>query len=68
MINAFEIYVGDDPGKFGGPAAKGVFKGMPNEQEVRFEAVEGRYVCLKALSTHNEKPHTSVAELGFLGK
>ncbi len=67
-IKDFEVYVGDDPKRFGKPAAKGTFKKTKKAQEVDFPPVKGRYVMLRALSEINGGPWASASEIGILGE
>jgi len=68
MIKDYDFSVGNDPGRFGPPAAAGRFTPGKKEKVVTFPPVKGRYVRLRGLSSQNGQPHTSVAELNVLGK
>jgi arylsulfatase len=66
-IHAYELLISDRPDAFGPPAVKGNFARATHEQEVRFQATRGRYVCLRSLSEIHDRPFTCVAELTLLG-
>lgn len=66
-IKAYEFYVSGDGKTWGQPVAKGEFSKGEIRNEVRFPAVSGRYVRLRALSPQNrEEPYATAAELDLL--
>ena len=66
-VKAYELYVGDDPKKFGKPLAKGSLAKSAAETVLALPArTKGRYVRLRALSEASGRPWTSIAELRIL--
>jgi hypothetical protein len=65
-IADYEIYVSENDGAWGVPAAAGSWANTTSEQTVTFAPESGRYVRLVALSEVNGNPWTSVAELNVL--
>jgi glucose/arabinose dehydrogenase len=67
-IANYELLVSADGVKWPAPAAKGTLANTSKEQEVKFaQAVQGRYVRLRALTEVKGRPWTSMAELNLLG-
>ncbi len=66
-IFQYEFYVSRDGSNWGSPVAQGAFVNSPEEKEIRFPVVTGRYVRLVALREVNDRPFTTVAELNVLG-
>jgi hypothetical protein len=66
-IKDYELYIGNDPKKLGKPLMKGAFPKGDKETVIDLlEAINGRYVKLRALSEVNGRPWTSIAELRIL--
>lgn len=65
-IGKCEILISDSPEEFSKPQATLQFKKIRTEQEVTFDAIEGRYVKIRVLSEVNGGPWASIAELGIL--
>jgi len=65
-IRDCEFFVGNDPGAFAKPVAQGYFSNRRDEQTVLFEAKQGRYVMLRALSEVDNSAYTSIRELAVL--
>ena len=65
-IRTYEIYVGNDPVKWGPPAAQGTFESRDLSQRVVFEPRRGRFVLLRAL-VGDPKQRVCVAELELFG-
>ena len=63
-IATYEVYVTNDPETPGNPVAAGKFPDSPEEQQVRFDGVKGRYFVLRALAEVRGRNWTTVAELG----
>jgi hypothetical protein len=66
-IGDYEFYVSADGTNWGTPVASGTFANDSSVKEVRFQAVEGRFVRLRALTEANGWVWTSVAELSVFG-
>ncbi|MFT7620355.1 MAG: arylsulfatase A [Planctomycetota bacterium] len=66
-VRDFELYLSDDPKNFGTPILKGALKWESTEQEIRFEAAQGRYVLLRTLNAHNDSSQAAIAEFGLIG-
>ncbi len=62
------IYVGNDPNRFGKAVARKNFKKTRKPQEIDFAPVKGRYVRIQILSSINNGPWASAAEIGIVGK
>jgi arylsulfatase A-like enzyme len=67
-IVEYEFFVSSDASDLGAPVSAGSFNGKTTEQEVRFEKVEGRYICLRSLSAVGGQPFAAAAEITLLGK
>ncbi len=68
-IDHFEIYLSDDPHRWGSPAVSGRLHNMTAPQRVWFpHPMEARYIKLVALSEHAGQPFTSLAELSVIPK
>jgi hypothetical protein len=66
-VKDFELFLSDDPNKWGEPALKGTLQNTMNEQRLLFpKAASGRYLKFVALSEVNGNIWTSIAELGIL--
>ncbi len=62
-IRDFEFYVSDDGKEFGKPVKKGSFAEGKEKKSVTFDAVNCRFIKLKALSEINDAAWTSAAEI-----
>jgi arylsulfatase A-like enzyme len=67
-VKECEFHVGRAPDQLDTLAAKATFRKVKEAQEVKCQAVRGRYVLLRALSEVNGGPWASVAELGIVGE
>ncbi|MEE8452970.1 MAG: discoidin domain-containing protein [Thermoguttaceae bacterium] len=65
-IRDCEFYVSNDRDDLGKPVAQGTFTDRHAEQTVTFEAKEGRYVMLRALTEADGSPYTAVREITVL--
>jgi F5/8 type C domain len=63
-----EFCVSDSPDKFGAPVAKTALAKSKAPQKIECPATKGRYVLLRALSSHSEGQYATVAELGVVGE
>jgi len=61
-----EFFVSDDPSRPGERVTSGSFTDRNSEQTVLFAAKPGRYVMLRALSSADGGPYTSIRELSVL--
>ncbi len=66
-IGQYEFYVSEDGVAWGSPVASGTFANDAAEKQIRFNTVLGHYVRLRALTSANGDPYTSMAELNVLG-
>jgi hypothetical protein len=66
IIKDYEFYVSADGRDFGKPVKQGSFVAGREMRTVRFEAKEGRFIKLRALSETNDEPWTSAAEIDVL--
>ena len=66
-IGQYEFYVSQDGTNWGSPVASGTFPNSTAEQTVTFTAKTGRYVRLRALSSLNGQPFTTVGNLQVSG-
>ncbi len=62
-IKDFEIYVSDDAKNWGIPVAQGDLPNTGQPQHIVFNRVGARYLRLVALSAHENRPSTTVAEI-----
>lgn len=63
-IDGYELYLSNDPQKWGEPASKGNFGKAGGERKVKLAGkTKARYLRLVALSEINGQPWTSVAEI-----
>jgi hypothetical protein len=65
-IRDYEFYVSNDGVNFGQPVQKGSFENNKDKKTVTFEAEQGQYIKLRALSEVNGEPWTSAAEIGVI--
>jgi hypothetical protein len=65
-IKDYEFYVSKDGKDFGKPVKQGSFIAGKEMRTVRFEAMECRFIKLRALSEANDEPWTSAAEIDVL--
>jgi hypothetical protein len=63
----YEFYVGNHPDQWYDPVAKGSFADNSDEKSVTFNPTVGRYIKLVALSSTDNAPWTSLAEIGVTG-
>ncbi|MGD9247106.1 MAG: discoidin domain-containing protein [Desulfobacteraceae bacterium] len=63
----YEFYVGNHPDQWYDPVAKGSFTDNSDEKSVTFNPTVGRYIKLVALSSTDNAPWTSLAEIGVTG-
>jgi arylsulfatase A-like enzyme len=63
-----EFCVSDSPDKFGAPVAKTALAKSKDPQKIECPATKGRYVLLRALSSHSEGQYATAAELGIIGE
>ncbi|MFE7268729.1 discoidin domain-containing protein [Streptomyces sp. NPDC057592] len=66
-VGAYEFYVSADGTQWGSAVTTGTFAADATLKTVRFPAVSGRYVRLRALSEINGNPWTSCADLTVIG-
>ena len=60
----FEVYVSNDPKKWGEPAAKGTFSAGNAVKKILFDKpTKGRYLRFRSLSEQSGQPYASCAEL-----
>jgi len=68
-IKDFEVYVSDDPAKWGAPVHRGELANTVERQAISFrKSAKGRYLRFVALSEHSGHPYASMAELDVLLK
>ena len=65
-IKDYEFFVSADGKDFGKAVKQGSFVAGKEMRTVRFEAKEGRFVKLRALSETNDEPWASAAEIDVL--
>src|SRR5579864_5365486 len=65
-IKDYEFFVSNDGVSFREPVAKGTFENTKEKKTVTFNAVNCRYIKLKALSEANDGPWISAAEIGVV--
>ena len=65
-IKKYELYVGNNPEAWGEPVSRGELRDGEIPQLLRFERVSARYLRLVALSAHEDRPSTTIAELDVL--
>jgi beta-galactosidase len=62
-IAQYELFVSPDGTNWGAPVAAGTFPNSTAEQTLTFTPKPGRYLRLRALSSHNGQPFAAVANL-----
>jgi alpha-L-fucosidase len=70
-VTKYELYISKNRLKWGAPVSKGEFSNIKNNpvlQVKTFKPVEGSFIKFKAISTIDDKPYMSIAELGILTK
>lgn len=66
-IAQYEFFVAEEGATWGSPVAAGTFADTVTETEILFSTVSGRYVRLRAFSSHGPSPYTaSLAEFSVL--
>ena len=69
IINRYEFYVSNDGKKWGNPVSEGEFANIKNSpvlQKKKFNAVQGRFVKFRALSSVNENGRIGIAEFDII--
>jgi arylsulfatase A-like enzyme len=67
-IKDIEFYISQSQDSFGEPAIKTTLARKKEPQVVEFPATKGRYIMLRAQSTHSEQSFASAAEVGVIGQ
>lgn len=67
-VKDIEFCISNAPDEFGAPVAKAALAKSKEPQTVGCPATKGRYVLLRALSSHSDGQYATVAELGVLGE